>query len=318
MDPVTHLLSGTVLSGSISASKRWGRAAATVLIVGAIIPDIDHFPISWFFGGWEGYLKYHRGITHSLFGSVPLALMLAVIVRAIFGRGGRVVGVSLTRLMSLALLTIWLHIFFDLITSFGTMILYPFSTERYSLDLVFIIDLYVTAILLIPLLIGYFFKKYRVTLARLSILLVCIYFVMAGVNSYRALEEARANRPSDILTIDVIKETAYPGPFSPFNWMVITEGNDAFYLQRDVLRGGELERFVKASTDQYIAVLMEEPEVQTYMWFAEFPWITSHADESGHSVEFFDLRFYSMPERRPFLLKARFNADSELTNISMD
>lgn len=82
------------------------------------------------------YILFHRGLTHSLvgLGLLPVALAAGLY----WAYGGR------TRFGWLALVSaagVAMHLLYDLVTSWGTMLLYPFSSERFALDWLFIVDL---------------------------------------------------------------------------------------------------------------------------------------------------------------------------------
>src|SRR3989304_10242379 len=153
MDPITHCLSGAILSRT-GFYQRFGRLATIILITGALIPDIDHFSLR--LAGPLAYLKYHRGFTHSIMGSFVIAAVMAGIAYSIKQVREKM---GYLTVFALSFLGIYTHIFLDLITSYGTQIFFPFSNKRYSLDVVFIIDFYFSAILLIPLIIMLFKKK---------------------------------------------------------------------------------------------------------------------------------------------------------------
>ena len=72
MDNLTHTL--TALALSQAGLKRKTRFATLALVVGANLPDIDLLS-RW--GGAAAFLKYHRGITHSILGVTILATLLA-------------------------------------------------------------------------------------------------------------------------------------------------------------------------------------------------------------------------------------------------
>ena len=319
MDTITHALSGAVVARTglgRSLGKGPGGAGAVAIFVGALLPDIDHFPLIFF--GWEGYLKHHRGFTHSALGSLVLALVLALAIKVYYGRKERERPMPVSGLFLLSLLAIWLHIFLDLITSFGTMLLYPFSLKRFSLDLVFIIDLYVSAIFFLPLLLGWIINNHRERLARGFLLLFSLYLLLAWQNHSTALNRAETEARGVNPPRELIRAEAYPAPLSPFNWMVVSETSDVFYLYRDILRGGPIESFEKNLSDPFIEAASAVGSVRTYLWFADFPLARSFATPEGQRVEFFDLRFYSLPPRRPFLLKVDFDSGGTLKGVTLD
>ncbi len=71
MDNLTHTL--TALALSQAGLNRKTRFATLALVVGANLPDLDLLS-RW--GGSLAYLKYHRGIAHSILGVTILAALL--------------------------------------------------------------------------------------------------------------------------------------------------------------------------------------------------------------------------------------------------
>ena len=71
MDNVTHTLTAVAISQT--GLNRKTRFATLTVILGANAPDIDIVA-----GLQDGttYLKYHRGITHSLVGIIAMAVIL--------------------------------------------------------------------------------------------------------------------------------------------------------------------------------------------------------------------------------------------------
>ena len=137
MDPLTHLTTGVICSQLVPAPSRWWAALAGAIF--AVLPDVDYFFIFW---DRLAFIRYHRGFTHSL-----VALPLFALAGALLGRylgGDR----WFKPLFILGLVALGSHLLLDLATSYGTQALSPFSRRRFSLDWIFIIDPYFTALLL--------------------------------------------------------------------------------------------------------------------------------------------------------------------------
>jgi len=156
MDPVTHALSGAVMAGAIlpnPTNEQADRTARWSLILGAVFPDIDVLA-NPFDPDHFGTIRIHRGVTHSLV-CMPVWAFLFALLAAWFCRRR---GIAAPRRSILGLLFgggIALHILFDCITSFGTMVWSPISWTRIEWDWTFIIDLALTGILLFFLLISW-------------------------------------------------------------------------------------------------------------------------------------------------------------------
>jgi inner membrane protein len=175
-------------------------------------PDLD-FVAS--FGGPVTYLLNHRGITHSLIllplWALGLAWLLAKIVREPGGWRA---------LYGITAMGIGLHIAGDLITSYGTMILAPFSDWRPGIGTTFIIDLWFSGIIIAGLIASAVVRRSRwPALAALAVLVGYVGFQY--MQKERALEfAAKHARPAS-------KIDAQARPVSPFNWTVFVSDDDA-------------------------------------------------------------------------------------------
>jgi membrane-bound metal-dependent hydrolase YbcI (DUF457 family) len=146
MDTPTHGLAGALLTRSLT-QRPGARAALWIGFLASMLPDAD----SLFLSDRLDYLRLHRGWSHSFVYLPLLALGVAAIARLVFRRG------RFLDLWIFAAAGIASHIFLDWITSFGTMFFTPISRTRYSLDWVFIVDLFFTGIGLVALLLSIIF-----------------------------------------------------------------------------------------------------------------------------------------------------------------
>jgi membrane-bound metal-dependent hydrolase YbcI (DUF457 family) len=156
MDPITHGITGALL-GKAYFSKRNGRVSIFAATLGAVFPDIDVIaeaisrdPLA--------IIKYHRGITHSFFGLPFFAMTLAWLTRWL-ARLCQLESPSWAVLTLIYGVGIASHIVLDGMTSFGTRMWTPFSQRRVAWDLLFIIDLTLTSIALLPQLIAWSCRK---------------------------------------------------------------------------------------------------------------------------------------------------------------
>ncbi len=163
MDTITHVIAGALVGKAFFAgepetpnekapagSRRYaaGRVAIWAATLGGIFPDSDSV-LGLFNANGMAVISTHRGETHS-FLLLPLwALALAGLTRW-FCRRWKISAPSLAALTGIYAAGITLHIFLDLITSFGTMIWAPANYARVSWDLVFIIDFALTVAVLLP------------------------------------------------------------------------------------------------------------------------------------------------------------------------
>jgi membrane-bound metal-dependent hydrolase YbcI (DUF457 family) len=179
MDPVTHGITGALL-GKGYFSDRNGRVAIFAATVGAIFPDIDTVadaisrdPLA--------IIKYHRGITHSFVGLPFFAAILAWLTRWA-ARRLKIEAPSCGILTVIYGVGIASHILMDGMTSFGTRMLAPISQQRVAWDLLFIIDLTLTSIALLPQVIAWIYSD-RVK-SRVRAVKMWILFALAAVASW--------------------------------------------------------------------------------------------------------------------------------------
>jgi membrane-bound metal-dependent hydrolase YbcI (DUF457 family) len=156
MDPITHGITGALL-GKAYFSKRQARVAIFAATLGAVFPDVDVFA-ELFSHDPLAIVKYHRGITHSFAGLPFFAMFLAWLT----GRVARRFNFDSPSWLFLTLIYgvgIASHIILDGMTSFGTRMWTPFSQERVSWDLLFIIDFTFTAVVLLPQVIAWVYAR---------------------------------------------------------------------------------------------------------------------------------------------------------------
>jgi len=139
MDNLTHTLVG--LTAAKAGLERLSPGATIVCLVAANAPDAD---IVAAFGGSWFYLKHHRGITHSIVGTLTIALIIPLLFYAggrIYARlRGRAPGVRLGGLVIASLLVSASHPLMDWTNNYGVRPLLPWDERWFYGDLVYIID----------------------------------------------------------------------------------------------------------------------------------------------------------------------------------
>jgi membrane-bound metal-dependent hydrolase YbcI (DUF457 family) len=143
VDTITHGIAGALLAKAF-VSEGEGRVAAMAVTVGSVFPDSDTF-VNFFYRDRIAFLEIHRGITHSLVALPAFALLLGGLTTLWIGQRRKWLLFS-----GLFGIGIGLHILMDVITSFGTMVWLPLNRTRVTWDMVFIIDVVLTSIVLLP------------------------------------------------------------------------------------------------------------------------------------------------------------------------
>ncbi|HOL47033.1 MAG TPA: metal-dependent hydrolase [bacterium] len=213
MEPITHLSSGYIIYNLFSErfNNEKNRFRNTIIIA-SIFPDIDALTS---FISFEFSLIHHRGITHSIFGAFFLAFFLTFIF---FHKKEK-----FWQCYFFSLLTLFIHIFLDLITSYGTQILLPFSNKRFSLNLVFIIDFLYT----LPLL--FFLLLFLATKKRLFLIIGFIYIFFYPLLNFISLIILK----DKYYSLETKNVYFVPVLFTPINWRIIID-DDGYYKTNQI------------------------------------------------------------------------------------
>jgi inner membrane protein len=205
-------------------------------------------------------------------------------------------------------MSIGLHIAGDLITSYGTMILAPFSDWRAGIGTTFIIDLWFSGIIILGLIFSIFFRKQKApSVVALAILVGYVGFQY--VQKQHALDFAAQHAAPGA------RITAQPRPVTPFNWTVFVSDDQAHRFAHINLARTEPRRYTPGDgfiaridapylpLDQAIWVVRRrygevdqrfieeawrsEP-LAFFRWFADLP---AFDGKEGSCAYFVDLRF---------------------------
>jgi len=325
MDTLTHAISGAVLARATGSGKpqvdEIPLLTRTVIgFLAAAFPDTD-FVLR--FIDPMLYLTAHRGVTHSIV-MLPLwALLLSFIFHLLWKKR-----YSWKKFYVICAIGIGIHIFGDLITSFGTMILAPVSDMRFSFSTTFIIDLYFSGILLTGLVLSLFLPVVKT--ARLTGIVLAGYISFQAVLHYQALVIAKNYAKQQELISASIH--VLPQPLSPFNWKLVVEQNDKLHIAYINLIADEIpeqptvdagfltmlasayypvtqahwethERFGKTELERHFARQVWEHETfARFRWFAMFPVLHGFEENKERVCAWFaDLRFALKGRQPPFV-----------------
>lgn len=308
MDIVTHALLGACTAHA-AAAKRLPRSAWAIGALAGYAPDLDVLirPASDPLGG----LLWHRHFTHAL-AMVPLQAALITAAIILFARSLRASWKAVFLAASAAMTT---HGLLDALTSYGTLIFWPFSNARVALDALPIIDPIVTLALIIALILAIREARRAAGSARRARALAAagVAFVIA----YAALgfiQRDRALNAVEILAAQrnhqPVRARALPQPLSLLLWRTIYEHRDTAdqsFIQSDFVRtpifapptawrGSSVPVFTR--TD----LLTPEPgrpapDETTITTFDRFNWFTDgwSARTDGDPLLIADMRYATRP-----------------------
>lgn len=319
MDTLTHALSGALLARATWNSKTARiplRQQTQVGFLAAAFPDSDYI-LQLVNNDFLVYLNYHRGITHSLI-LLPLwALMLTLLLSKIMRPMP-----DWRSLFALCCLCLGIHIAGDVITSYGTMILAPFSDWRASLDLTFIIDFIFTGILLLGL-SGSIVLRSKQLAARTGLAVLLAYL---GLQSWAHQQAVTLGEDAAMLNDwNGVAISAIPQPLSPLDWKIIIAHDQHYHVGLVRLYGEETRGDVGQGMIATVRASYQPPgklqwqrehrygadpqkieairaawlsdDIADFRRFTRFPVLLQHTTSPGHCYWFTDLRF--MLQGRP-------------------
>lgn len=280
VDNLAHGLMGAVI-GYCGFRQRGGskagRTALWTCIAAAEFPDID--VVMGFFGR-DVFFRFHRSFTHS---AVMLPIWAALIAWTFWELSGRR---NFQLLWWAAVVGLASHLLLDWLTNYGTELFWPLSTARLALGWVFIVDVYVWAILLIGMVAAIWSQREWV--ARTTLGVVGAYFLFCGISRAQALDNYEAKGMTG-------RTAAFPQPMDPLHWtMVRDDGTAVHWINRS-----REDTFVSFHDDVLLPKAEATEAVQLFRWFAAFP-VVEKIEENGQTVlRYRDLRFRSsMPGGR--------------------
>lgn len=316
VDSLTHALTGGVIARAMN-DERLGNWGTTVGLAMGFFPDSD-FVLGLF--NRQFYLEYHRDFTHSLLLIPFYALFFSWLFVKISKRP------CFWSFYIICLLALASHAILDLLTSYGTMIFSPFFENRFSWDLIFIVDLIFSGIVFFPFVVSFLWKRAAGWICRGSLIGLVLYVFFCWVEHHQAIELAKAF--SKNLNEEVIQVASLPQPLSPFRWSNFVETKDNVYQGFVDLLRRERPRSVPSPSSFFekLSILYDPPEevryrsweriqnspwvkkafsakgVKLYYWFARFPVVRYVNSRDGiNRVEFRDVRFFLPGIRTPFV-----------------
>ncbi len=320
MDTITHVMFGALAGSAVTNhSRKRNNVCAkyvpmAVTAVAAAFPDSDYFlfPVNplLFLDEW------HRSFTHS-FVLLPLwSILLTGIIVLLFPRLRK----NIFMIGSYVALGIATHIMLDLLTVYGTKIFYPVSNRSFSLGTTFVIDPYLSLIVLIGLIASSFLPARQTAI-------ICTFVLCAYVLFQLHLKTVARETGEEIIvqTDSTYSRTvALPQPFSPFHWRIIRQQDNHYATALIDLAGisEKLERWQKtvhwikyvsayrppdqvgwethsllgdkAEQAMLVRTAWQQEEMAPYRHFAMFPVLYRiDQDEQETCVWFSDLRYHT-------------------------
>jgi membrane-bound metal-dependent hydrolase YbcI (DUF457 family) len=294
MDPLTHGLASYALARA--AFPRASRATLAGAVIAGTAVDLDQLSS---YSGPSAFLTWHRTFTHSVATAIILAALLALTSMLI----GKQKKDPLTTILPLFLMASLLHLAMDLCQNESVEFLWPFRSQRYSLDSVAHLDLWILLMLLagvlIPLLLGLVTEEIGAKSksprgrigAALALAMVCVYiggrFILHG--NVVAMMESRTYRGELPRKVAAFAESG-----SPAHWRGIVETDRALHnFDLDLARASSFNSdsslvSYKPETSPPLEAARNTEVARRFLQAARFPKAIIEKTNTGFRVEIRD------------------------------
>lgn len=310
MDLFSHALLPYLLGNSFKTRKE----DVIALVLGGIAPDFDILLLWINYLYPTSYLITHRGITHSLFfgffaGISVLYLASRSSVKTRVRRFVDFEPVIDLRTVMFAYAGVIIHLFLDYSTTRGVPFFYPFQASRYSAEIFFYTDTYLTILSLIIIIILY---KKQLQVRNTMKFLVVFLLAFAVLGGLRIAEKTSAEQFFRGTNLE-----AYP-TMNPFEWYVLGEDKDKITiheyngLRRSTMYNETVLRMNIVSSGENLAASLDLagklPQVWMFKWRAYAVAINASSRDGIWYLDYYDPMQRAMIRSAPAAFFMRINA----------
>jgi inner membrane protein len=291
MDNVCHTLVGAAMGeAGLKQRTRYGNAT---LMIAANLPDLD---VLVFLTPLPS-VAFRRGWTHGILAQLLLPVVLTAVV-VLVDRWRRRPGnregppLSVPWLLALSYLGIYSHVFFDFLNSYGIRLLSPLDWRWFYGDAVFIIDIWLWAMLGAGVWLAR--RATAPAAARGALAFATCYVVAmllaAGAARASVLDAWRSLRGTTPRALMV-----GPLPVTPFDKEVIVDAGAHYERGRFSWRSGALTLasgvVAKHDDAPEIVPASRDPGVRGFLVWSRFPYWQLEPVDGGTRVTVRDMRF---------------------------
>ncbi|HMF54245.1 MAG TPA: metal-dependent hydrolase [Edaphobacter sp.] len=350
MDPVTHFMTGAVLSRA--GFNRKAAYATLAMTLAAEVPDLD---VLWSLKGPVAGFEHHRGWTHTFFG-LPFE---AAVVTALVWLGHRILlrrrrsqgtvrgrrqaataPIHWPRLYLFSLIALLSHLLLDWTNNYGIRPFFPFNPRWYAGSFVFIIEPVILLLLLGALvapplfgLIGSEVGARRTPYRGRGWAIAALIGIVAfwGLRLFEKEKAIELTREAQLRQEPTLRITADPYPVNPFQWQTVLETSLVYQtatvntLSDAVSSDPQAGVFHKPATTLPLLAAKRSWLGHVYLDWSQYPFVTETeiTPDGLTTVTFRDLRFvYGTPvfgRDRSFLsATVLVNEDRRVDRMEMD
>ncbi len=308
VDTGSHLAIGVTLAGLAYldpvVAQNPGLAQAVMIgtLIGSNAPDFDAVLR---LKGFSCYIRYHRGITHS----IPALFIWPAFISLLLSLAYN----SLNwwpHLYIWSFIAIVLHVFLDLLNVYGVQCMRPFNEKWFHLDILSIFEPLLFLVhasgLVLWLILGH-------DPAQVFSWVYALSFVYIGLRAwYHYLLLRRVKRFLNVKGIYHVLPDLLG-----YKWSFVVETDHCFYTGKIVFHQITLEdQYTKEKNNEVVQATMGIDGVRAFLGFAQRIHVTWSELKDGYEVIWSDVRFW-YNHKLPFGVVVRLNRDLEVVDYNL-
>lgn len=282
MDSLTHIALGALV-GEAMAGRKLGKKAMGLGAIVQSIPDIDFLAAFWLSPSEN--LLAHRGFTHSLL----FILLIASLFAFLTGRLRKTL--SMSQWFCFFILQLCIHLVIDSFNAYGIGLLEPFSSLRFSFNLIFVADPFFS----VP--VGFAgaalfllrndsdFRKIWLRFGLISGLLYLSYTVYNKLIIERDVTTAYQLR-----NLKPDRSFTTPTPFNNWLWYAAAEVDSGYFISYHSVFDSQPDKRLEfySRKDHLSNAIQNREELNRLLQFSQGYYTL---EQRGATITFHDLRF---------------------------
>ncbi len=283
MDTISHITIGLGLGELaqidplVAGNPTLSHAVLLGTVIGSNLPDFDFVCLM---KGKGSYFRNHRAFSHSILALPIWSIALSGVIYLFFPKA------SFLHLFLWTLLSVILHVFFDLFNVHGTQILLPFFKKWISFDSLPLVD---PTLLLVHLLGFCLLPFFHPGTIFLIIYLFILFYVAFRTLSTIFVKEYLKGYFRNSTRIKLIPQS------SPFKWGIIIETKEDFlfghFSKGDLLIEHSLSK--KIDYPELVSDSKNHPSIADFLSSTHYAYPFVYERKNGYLIYWKDLRFRS-------------------------
>lgn len=285
MDTVSHLLFGATLAGlacldpAVSGQPELVKSVLIASMIGSHAPDLDTVTR---LKSYNHYIRYHRGITHSLPALFLWPALIAGPVSWLSGAEG-----AFGTLYFWTMLAVMFHVFLDLFNAYGVQCFRPFSSRWHHLDILALYDPFMFGLHLAGLILWMTTDLPPGPMFLAVYALTFLYIAARGLHHDAVIRRLRGFYASERGICHVV-----PG-IHWFRWQFVLETDRYYYAGRiDFGTISLRDIYPKDNRHPAAEATLRTDGVKAFLHFAQKVHVRILEGQDGFEVEWRDVRFW--------------------------